>query len=453
MRRMSLMLAAAGFAAFAAAGPVPAADSAGESLADQLTAYLTTDDADVRERTLKSIEAMPDVTTESVAAALDTLALWPPIEPGLQQFSLAAEAGDPVDVFVRVPAGYDPAKRWPVVIGLHGTGGNGESFQRFVDRILGGRHNAFIIACPTELRGDTFYDDEPDGAMPFALVRELRRRYHVDSDRVYLTGYSLGGHGTMFVCLMHSDLFAAGIPMAGTLVVPQSEKLFPYVLPNLQNTPMLLVWGADDTGGPGGSPSPTDGIAGENRRVRSAADQLKLPLTAIELSGVGHANVSPPAELWHDTLRMTRTRNPAEVSQRSRYLGQAHAAWLRAIKFNGKPWTGNALPTITLKSGDNPDERMTQAVVDRLRFFSGKIEGQRITIDLRRISRLEVLLNDEMIDLDQPIEIVARGKTTFEGKAPRSVAVMLEEAARTWDFQRLYAARLVMKGSGRVKAE
>jgi poly(3-hydroxybutyrate) depolymerase len=435
---------------------VDAALGAGEprgTLDDLLLTCLRSDEPVARSRVVERIEATPRVTTADVAEALRSLQVWEPVKPGVHEFELPNAEGGPTKVIVRVPAGYDPARPWPVVIGLHGTGGQAAEYVGFVQSLLGDRGNEFLTACPQEIRGDTFYGTLDESAQPLELLRELRRRYRVNSDRVYLTGYSLGGHGTTFICLMHADQFAAGIPLAGTLNVPQRDALHPYVLANLQNCPLLLVWGENDTGGPNGADSPTGGITGENRRVMKTVAKLGLPIEGIELPGVGHGNIRPPPDKFIEYTTKTRPHFPPRVSHVCRYPSQAHGYWLRARKFLGKPWEKNEIPPITLRQGDDPERRQTEQLLEQLRTFRGRIAGQRIEIDLERIARLEILLSDEMIDLDAPITVVVRGETRFEGAVTRRVAVMLEEAARTWDFQRLFEARLVVYGSGKVLEE
>lgn len=424
-----------------------------EALEEKLAAYMKADDAAAQSDLLAEIEAVPELTTARVAEALRSLRLWEPVAPGLHELRLDNAEGGPTTVVVRVPPGYDVDDAWPVIVGLHGTNGRATDYLEFVRMLLGERADEFLIACPQGIRGDTFYDTLEESAQPMDLLRELRRHFHVDSDRVYLTGYSLGGHGTAFICLMHADQFAAGVPLAGTLNVPRREALHPYLLPNLRNCPLLLVWGEKDTGGPDGAPSPTDGITGENRRIMRRVKQLELPVEGIELPGVGHGNVRPPAQKLVAYTSKVREKFPKRVSHVCRYPSQGHAYWLRIRKFQGNPWVKNELPPIQLRQGDSPQERMTEQILEQLRRLSGQAEGQRIELDLERIARLEVLLSDEFIDLDEPITIVVRGKSRFEGMVTRRVAVMLEEAARTWDLDRLYEARLVVTAGGTVREE
>ena len=62
--------------------------------------------------------------------------------------------------------------------------------------------------CPKHLRWSTenwfenFYSD-------------LIQKYRIDTNRVYLTGESLGGSGTWFLAAKYPDKFAAIAPMSG----------------------------------------------------------------------------------------------------------------------------------------------------------------------------------------------------------------------------------------------
>ena len=46
------------------------------------------------------------------------------------------------------------------------------------------------------------------------VLDDVRKRYQVDPDRIYLTGHSMGGTGAAYLALHHPDLFAAAAPLA-----------------------------------------------------------------------------------------------------------------------------------------------------------------------------------------------------------------------------------------------
>ncbi len=118
---------------------------------------------------------------------------------------------------VQVPPHYDTSIPAPLLIVLHAAGENP------ADAILRWRDHAakegYILAAPT-------WNEPPaQAAYQFSLkehetllasVRDLRSRYQVDSDRVFLAGHYQGGQMAFDVGLSHPDLFAGVIPMSAS---------------------------------------------------------------------------------------------------------------------------------------------------------------------------------------------------------------------------------------------
>lgn len=120
-----------------------------------------------------------------------------------------------------LPKEYDTARetRWPLVLFLHGSGERGENIQqvthqglpRLVER---GSDFPFIIVspqCPTH----DWWTTEASIASLAALIDEIEQRYSADSDRVYLTGLSMGGYGAWVLAAAYPDRFAAVVPICG----------------------------------------------------------------------------------------------------------------------------------------------------------------------------------------------------------------------------------------------
>ncbi len=106
-------------------------------------------------------------------------------------------------------------KRWPLMLFLHGAGERGTDLQRVA--IHGppmlarqGKDFPFIIIapqCPDDQRW------ENDGLLQ--LLDHVIASYAVDTNRVYLTGLSMGGYGTWRLGLTHPERFAAIAPICG----------------------------------------------------------------------------------------------------------------------------------------------------------------------------------------------------------------------------------------------
>lgn len=133
--------------------------------------------------------------------------------------------GELVPFRVFVPEGFDPAKKYPLVIALHGAGGDENSFM---DRYEGSyKRNAQergYIVVSVNGRGP-YGGYRGDSAQDVTDVLDLVQAvYPIDTKRTYLTGHSMGGGGTVRVGFDHADRFAALAPIAGFGSVSQLAK-------------------------------------------------------------------------------------------------------------------------------------------------------------------------------------------------------------------------------------
>ncbi|MBN2611135.1 MAG: dienelactone hydrolase family protein [Bacteroidales bacterium] len=109
-----------------------------------------------------------------------------------------------------------PKKDFPLIIYLHGASLRGSDFNmvkkyglpHLVDK---GWEFDFIIVspqCPLKKswESENWFDN---------LYAEITAKYRVDTNRIYLTGMSLGGFGTWSLAVEYPDKFAAIVPLCG----------------------------------------------------------------------------------------------------------------------------------------------------------------------------------------------------------------------------------------------
>ena len=130
-----------------------------------------------------------------------------------------------------VPPDYNPQCSYPLVVALHGSKGCliGHAFSVKPD---------FIIVAPHG-RGQTGYRDFGEVDV-FEAMEEVKRRYRIDDERIYLTGHSMGGGGTFRLAVRSPHLWAAIAPMASAGARP-----FEW-LRNLLHIPTLFYHGSED---------------------------------------------------------------------------------------------------------------------------------------------------------------------------------------------------------------
>lgn len=109
----------------------------------------------------------------------------------------------------------DAAKRWPLLVFLHGAGERGDDLSLLNKHgppklIAAGRKFDAIVVSPQVPLKNIW---NPHGVK--ALVDDLVKTHRVDSHRIYLTGISMGGFGTWDTALAYPDTFAAIVPICG----------------------------------------------------------------------------------------------------------------------------------------------------------------------------------------------------------------------------------------------
>ncbi len=128
--------------------------------------------------------------------------------------------GKPTRYVVYVPATYDAAKPTPTILFLHGSGETGADGWKQVAVGLGpaimlnaDRWNYLVIfpqKPPSEQRGWIAFEQ-----LMLDVIAQTKKEYNVDASRLYCTGLSMGGAGTMALANKHPQLFAAIAPMCG----------------------------------------------------------------------------------------------------------------------------------------------------------------------------------------------------------------------------------------------
>ena len=125
----------------------------------------------------------------------------------------------PLKYFVRMPGGADrgDAKKWPTIIYLHGAGDRGWdvaelAFSPIVKYAKGRKDFPFIVIAPRCPAADWWPNLVPELE---DFLDEIIAKYPIDTERIYLTGLSMGGYGSWRLAAEHPERFAAAVPICG----------------------------------------------------------------------------------------------------------------------------------------------------------------------------------------------------------------------------------------------
>ncbi|PKP04701.1 MAG: phospholipase [Bacteroidetes bacterium HGW-Bacteroidetes-6] len=134
-----------------------------------------------------------------------------------------------------LPDSIQPDEKLPLILFLHGAGERGNDNQtqllhgvsHFMDVQIRNEYRFILIApqCPEDARWVEVDWTLASHKMParisvplelsFALIDSLMSVYPVDSNRVYVTGLSMGGFGTWDAMQRRPGFFAASMPVCG----------------------------------------------------------------------------------------------------------------------------------------------------------------------------------------------------------------------------------------------
>jgi predicted peptidase len=154
----------------------------------------------------------------------------------------------------------DTLRKYPLVIFLHGSGERGNdneiqlkwgvmNFATDQNMML---HPAFVIVpqCPEKMSWSNFSREknstemhlQPAPAKPMelliGLIHQLIKTLPVDSNRIYITGLSMGGYGTYDAVERYPHLFAAAVPVCGGGDVSKAASIM--------HLPIWIFHGAED---------------------------------------------------------------------------------------------------------------------------------------------------------------------------------------------------------------
>ncbi|MBV8255761.1 MAG: hypothetical protein JO154_24415 [Chitinophaga sp.] len=162
--------------------------------------------------------------------------VFDPQTVGITAKKVVNGGGNISDYLLYIPDGYNTRKdyKWPLVIFLHGIGEIGTN----VDILRN-------VALPRVVKGQPFVMVAPqctkswwNGATLQTFYKEVVAKYHVDSNRVILTGLSMGGMATWdWICASPNN-FAAAVPISGVGD--------PKLMGNVKKMPIWAFHSADD---------------------------------------------------------------------------------------------------------------------------------------------------------------------------------------------------------------
>ena len=363
----------------------------------------------------------PQATLESVAMAIRQAPRYGKEPVGAQPRRSHVVRGRIAEYALYVPPSYTPDLSYPLILCLHGAGFTGSAYlDRWVPRL----EDRYILACPTIARGGwwTRYGEE----LVLATIRKVQSQYHVDPDRVFLTGMSNGGIGTWIIGMHYADLFAGIAPMASGI----DDVLYPF-LENLAHTPVYVIHGAEDRIMP---VRLSRELVKEMHRRGIVYQYREHSWTHPHAGGHFFPRQELPALItWFDEHQ--RLPLPHRVSLVRDATHLTPFSWIRID-------STEQIAAFSENLVDGHDEYITGGVYAKMQ--AELVGPNRIAVSTLRVRRYTLLLNQDLVDFSKPVVVETNGTLSFKGILEAHIATLLQEARHRSDTQTLFSAKLTV---------
>jgi poly(3-hydroxybutyrate) depolymerase len=210
------------------------------------------------------------------------------------------EAGKEMEYALFVPSTYDKEKKTPLIVALHGLGGNPQQMIRSRGLTDLAEQYGYIVTAPMGYNSSGWYgalgpgvgfrgpgggfgrpQDTPKNLGELSekdvmnVLELVRKEFNIDDKRIYLIGHSMGGAGTWHLGTKYPDVWAGLAPIAPAVFGQPKD------LDKIKSIPVIVVQGDKDTlVRPEGT-----------RRWVDKLKELNITHEYLEIAGGGHGDV------------------------------------------------------------------------------------------------------------------------------------------------------------------
>lgn len=403
--------------------------------------YIRATHPSLRGTALAELTATEGVGTKTVEQLIQLL---PPVThtPGLQAGRVAAitvhEPGrtrddDNPDAFrysVLLPPEFNPHHTYPMIVAMHEWGWTPDRILQWwggndASPLQAQRHGYIVIA--PEYLPPKFGDPlpAPTEAIVWECLRDARRRFLIDSDRVFLSGYGRGAEAAFDVALARPDLFAGVMPISGGVIPARNgpDRDSKHLKENARLQAWYIVLGEFDFG-----------LFDRNTHWFESLMINGTDILVSQYKARGHETFYSEIHRLFEWMELhRRPAEPKEFDFRSLRTTDVRLHWVR--------WADSTPP----KSKSNIKQtaaspKPTTPIILSARILPGETDKKKITLDGR--GPVTIWLNANLIDLDKKLSITVGGQPKFNDFLKPEIDAVLEDFRQRGDRQRLHSVRI-----------
>jgi len=388
--------------------------------------YLRTSEREIRDQIYARLEQEEAFDAPTVTAIARQMR--PPVDasveiaPGLHELEVPGiEGEESFRCLVQVPPEYDPLRTYPAVVSLHAAwstpqnqiewwaGMPGQDGQR---RGQAARNGTIVIAPAWTREQQTSYDySAREHAAVLAALRHSLRRFSIDTDRVFLSGHSMGGDAAWDIALAHPDLWAGLIAIS-----PAAGKYVNHYWHNARTLPMYLVGGELDSA-----------CFGRNTMDLDRYFAKGFDATYVEYRGRGHEHFSDEIMRIFDWMgRRKRTFFPPSIDVVSMRPWDRFFWW---VEMERPPARTTVLP-----SQWPPSPTIRPFSIEAKTMPANSVPASMLSVRCGA-ERVRIWLSPELVDFSRPVTVTLDGRKLWKDPVVPDKRLLLEDLRLRADRQ------------------
>jgi len=334
---------------------------------------------------------------------------------------------------VQLPPEYDASRRYPTIVALNGAYNSPRQELEFwtgspprseAGEMTGARrgqamrHGYITIAIDWQKTQQYEYEytlREHEAVL--TCLRDATRRFHIDNDRVYLTGHGMGGDAAWDLAVAHPDVWAGVLPFVAQF--SQVKKYVQHYWENARYVPLYFVAGEKDGSRMSG-----------NAAVLDKFFLKRFDTTVVEYLGRGHEPFSDEvleAFSWMELPTHRRRGSPPEFTCNTMRPWDNFFWWIEGRNFPNSVHPANW----PLRNA-----RPTQ--------IYGRVQKANHLLAKTAAEQTTLWLSPDLVDFSKPIEITLNGRKLgiASGSTRPDPEVLLEDVRTRGDRHRPFWAKL-----------
>jgi len=319
----------------------------------------------------------------------------------------------PTEYAVLLPPEYQPLRNYPTIVALHDGRGPRSAIEWVASEAA---KRGYIVVAPeynSPPKGRGYHYSAEEHAAVQLSLRDARKRYAIDSNRVFLAGQLVGADMAWDFGLAHPDLFAGVVSVSGF----PARYAYKYKA-QVDKVPLYVVLGD---------------LAPAAREV--IFDQFVRPLiegvedvTYVDYLKRGLEALPEEVPAFFDWMA-SRRRDPAPKSFEVATARDSDARFYGVIVQEIAPGRS------TTPEGADPLGKNIRPATIKLRTST---QGNLLNLTTSGINRLDVWVSPKLIDFKRKLEIRQNERVVYRGMVKPDFALMLEDLRVRSDRQQLY---------------